>query len=348
MNFYTVLQKLCACPSVSGREEAIRALLAEQIAAFADEVRVDRLGNLIARKKGSGGEEPVMLCAHMDEIGFLVTFIEENGMLRLAPVGGIGWTAVAFQQVISERGVRGVAVPDGKAKPSDYTAEQFMIDIGAKSRKDAERRVSIGDFFVAEGGVRRLTGKRVCGRPLDDRVGCAVLLAIAEALWQTPTASDVYYVFSVQEEVGCRGALPAAYGIAPAYALCLDVTGTGDTPGADPMACVLGGGVAVKWKDRSVICHEGVVKLLCALAEDGKIPYQREILTAGGTDASVMQTAGMGSRVGALSIPCRYIHSSAELCDLGDAEACVRLATAFVLRVGNGADGEPTAPARRL
>lgn len=340
MNLYTVLQKLCACPSVAGREETVRTFLTERISEFADEVHTDRLGNLIARKKGTAEGAGVMLCAHMDEIGFLVTFIEENGMLRLAPVGGIDWHASSFQSVISERGVRGTLVPEGKAKPSEYTAEQFYIDIGAKNRKDAERRVSIGDFFVEEGGVRRLTGKRVCGRPLDNRMGCAVLLAIAEALWKQPMTADVYYVFSVQEEVGCRGALPAAYGIAPRYALCLDVTGTGDTPGADPMACSLGDGAAVKWKDGSVICHEAVVQRLCGLATEQKIPYQREILTVGGTDTSVIQTAGIGSRVGALSIPCRYIHSSTELCDLGDAEACVKLATAFVLCVGNEANDD--------
>ena len=146
-----------------------------------------------------------------------------------------------------------------------------------------------------------------------------------------PTECDLYYVFSVQEEVGCRGALPAAFGISPDVSLCFDVTGTGDTPGADPMACALGKGAAVKIKDSSVICNEGVVSELCALAEAHKIPYQREILLYGGTDTSPMQLSGSGSRAGALSIPCRYIHSSVETCDLGDAEACVSLAEKFVL-----------------
>ena len=333
MNFYTTLQKLCAVPSVSGREEKIRALLGEKIAPFADETRVDNLGNLIACKKGSGGGKTVMLCAHMDEIGFLVTFIEESGMLRLAPVGGIHFGATSFTELISEKGVRGVLITEGKVKAADYTADKFYIDIGAKSRKEAERKVSIGDFFVAEGGVRRLLGKRVCGRPLDDRIGCAVVLAIAERLWSETLAGDVYYVFSVQEEVGCRGALPAAFGIKPDYALCFDVTGTGDTPGATSMVCSVGGGAAVKLKDNSVICHEEVVSALCALAEEKKIPYQREILLYGGTDTSSMQLAGAGSRAGALSIPSRYIHSGVELCDLGDAEACADLAVAFVKQV---------------
>ena len=330
MNLYTITQQLCARPSVSGREEDVRALLTEWVTPLAQEVRVDNLGNLIAKKKGVGNGPSVMLCAHMDEIGFLVNFIEDSGLVRIAPVGGIHFAASAFSQVVSSRGVSGVLVPDGKVKPADYGADGFSIDIGAKSRKEAERRVTIGDFFVVRGGVRRLAGKRICGRPLDDRIGCAVLLSVAEALAETETLGDVYYVFSVQEEVGCRGAMTAAFGIAPDFSLCFDVTGTGDVPASDPMACSLGGGAAVKIKDRSVICHPQVVNALCSLAESHKIPYQREVLLYGGTDTSAMQMSGTGSRAGALSIPCRYIHSAVETCDLGDAEACVRLATEFV------------------
>lgn len=332
MNLYTTLQKLCTCPSVSGREESIRELLRELVSPFVDEVSVDNLGNLIARKKAKNAKaKKVMLCAHMDEIGFLVTFIEENGMIRIAPVGGISLSAAAYSEVVSEKGVAGVIVPESKTKPKEYAIDKFYVDIGAKDRKSAERKVSIGDFFVVRGGVRRLAGNRICGRPLDDRIGCAILLSLAERLASTETACDIYYVFSVQEEVGCRGALPAAFGISPDVSLCFDVTGTGDTPGADPMACALGKGAAVKIKDSSVICHEEVVATLCSLAETHKIPYQREILLYGGTDTAPMQLSGSGSRAGALSIPCRYIHSAVETCDLGDAEACVSLAEQFVL-----------------
>lgn len=332
MNLYTTLQKLCTTPSVSGREDSVRALLQEMIAPLVDEVSVDNLGNLIARKKANNANaKKVMLCAHMDEIGFLVTFIEENGMLRVAPIGGIKAIAAAYSEVISERGTVGVLVPESKVKPSDLTIGKCYIDLGAKDRKSAERKASIGDFFVVRGGVRRLAGNRVCGRPLDDRIGCSVLLALAERLASVQTKCDIYYVFSVQEEVGCRGALPAAFGISPDVSLCFDVTGTGDTPGADSMACALGKGAAVKIKDSSVICHEEIVSELCALAEERKIPYQREILLYGGTDTAPMQLSGSGSRAGALSIPCRYIHSAVETCDLGDAEACVALAEQFVL-----------------
>ena len=330
MNLYTTLQRLCQCPSISGREDNVRGLLSELILPFADEVRVDALGNLIAKKKGTGDGESIMLCAHMDEIGFLVNFIEDSGMLRVATVGGIGMAASVFSEVVSEKGVCGVLVPNADTKPADYKADKIYIDIGARSKKEAERRVSIGDFFTQKGGVIRLMGKRVAGRPLDDRIGCAVLLDIAERLSALTLEGDVYYVFSVQEEVGCRGAMTAAFGISPDYALCFDVTATGDTPTATAMACKLSGGAAVKIKDSSVICSEEVVTRLCTLAEEKRIAYQREILTFGGTDTSSMQLSGGGCLAGALSIPTRYIHSGVETCDLSDAEACVALAVEFI------------------
>ena len=330
MNLYTTLHKLCLCPSVSGREDNIRGLLSELIIPLADEVRVDALGNLIAKKRGCGEGESIMLCAHMDEIGFLVSFIEDSGMLRVATIGGISMTASAYSEVVSEGGVRGVLVPNGDVKPADMKADKLYIDIGAKNKKEAEKKVAIGDFFTQRGSLIPLMGKRVSGRPLDDRIGCAVLLSIAEKLSTVEIEGDVYYVFSVQEEVGCRGAMTAAFGIAPDYALCFDVTATGDTPSATPMACKLSGGAAVKIKDNSVICSEEVVTRLCHIAEVKKIPYQREILTFGGTDTSSMQLSGSGCMAGALSIPTRYIHSGVETCDLSDAEACVNLAVEFI------------------
>ena len=332
MSFYTDLKTLCAAHGVSGREGAVRELLAQRISPFADEVRTDALGNLIATKRGKGGKS-VMLCAHMDEIGFLVTVMEDSGMLRVAPVGGISLVASAYTAVVSERGCAGVFVPEGRTKAQDYQNDKCFIDIGARSAREAARVARVGDFFVAEPSLRRLYGSRVAGRPLDDRVGCAILLGIAERLATKTLSGDVHYVFSVQEEVGCRGSKTAAFGLAPDYSLCFDVTGTGDVPGAAPMDCKLGGGAAIKLKDSSVICHEEVVSLLCELAEEQKIPHQREILTYGGTDTSSMQLAGAGSRAGALSVPTRYIHSGVETCDLKDAEACVALATCFVRRI---------------
>ena len=330
MNYYSTLKELCLCPSISGRENNIRALLSEKIAPFADTVETDALGNLIAKKRGNRDGARIMLCAHMDEIGVLVTFIEDDGRVRVAPVGGIRAAMSVGSFVVSEKGVRGVLVAEDSVKPADLAVDKTYIDLGAKNRREAERRVAIGDFFVCRPELVKLGGSRVAGRPLDDRVGCTVLLAVAEALANGDFAGEVAYVFSVQEEVGCRGAQPATFALAPDFALCFDVTGTGDVPGAKTMACRLGGGAAVKIKDNSVICNAELVEALCTLAEDKKIPYQREILLYGGTDTSSMQLAGGGSRAGALSIPTRYIHSGVETCDLGDVTACADLAVAFV------------------
>ena len=326
----TLKQLLPTVPSVSGREEHIRGVIAEMMLPLVDEVSIDAMGNLICLKKGSA-ESPrrVMLAAHMDEIGFIVNFIEDNGYLRVAPIGGIHYAAAAFGDVVFENGVRGVLVPEADV-PSKETpkAEKCYIDIGAASKKEAERRVKIGDCCALLPHLTRLTAHRVVGRPLDDRIGCACMIEIAKAM--TAPADDLYFVFSVQEEVGCRGARPASFAIAPDLALIFDVTATGDEQSAKPMAVKLGEGAAVKIKDSSVICDRSLVDELLDLAKEKRIAAQCEILTFGGTDTSSVQMTGLGCRAGAISIPSRYIHSAVEMIDLRDANAAVDLAVAYL------------------
>lgn len=331
---YTILKDIMCCPSVSGREYSVAEKIKGYISSITDECYTDALGNLIAVKYGSGAEgekKKIMLCAHMDEIGFLVTFIEENGFIRIAPVGGINYVAYSFSEVVSENGVRGVFVPETGTAASDLKAEKMYIDIGAKNKKEAERRVKIGDFFVVAPYAKKMCGSRVFGRPFDDRIGCAILIDIAKTV--KACKHDVYYVFSVQEEVGCRGAKTAAFAIDPDYALAYDVTGTGDTVGAKPMACKIGDGAAIKIKDASVICDGETVNKLTELAKSHKIKYQHEILTYGGTDTSSMQVARGGCRAAALSVPSRYIHSGVEVIDMDDARACAELTKAFLANI---------------
>ena len=330
---YQILKKLMpSTPSVSGREGGVREIIADLMKDFCDEMHTDAMGNLICCKCGSGSAARVMLCAHMDEIGFVVNFIEESGFLRVAPVGGIDYTAAANSLVMFENGTRGVLAPEaGKKKDEPPKQDTCYVDIGAKNRREAARKVKIGDCCALASGVTRLAASRVCGRPLDDRIGCAVLIDVARKL-KSP-AADVYFVFSVQEEVGCRGAAPAAFGIAPTEALIFDVTGTGDTIGASPMAVKLGEGVAVKIKDKSVICDAALVEKLLSLAKAEGIAAQCEILTYGGTDTSAVQMTGLGCRAGALSIPCRYIHTGNEMLDMRDAEAAAALALAYLAEV---------------
>ena len=201
MSLYTELKQLCSIPAVSGRESGVRDYIKSKIEPFVDSVELDVMGNLIAHKKGNG-EGRIMFCAHMDEIGLLVNFIENNGYIRVATLGGVDLGAIAYGKVVSENGTLGVFVPEEKVKLGELSADKMYIDIGASSRREAERKVRIGDFFVSSPELYRLAGKRVAGRPLDDRVGCLVLLELAKRLSSASLNNDVYFVFSVQEGGG--------------------------------------------------------------------------------------------------------------------------------------------------
>lgn len=328
---YNILKQVALTQGISGKERKVAEKISELVAPYCDETRIDAMGNLIALKRGSSkNAKKVMLCAHMDEIGFIVNFIEKSGFIRVAPVGGISYVACAYGEVVSDKGTHGVLVPNSGTKAEDFKPDNFYIDIGADSDTQAKKKVSIGDVFNLKSNVSRLCGQRVVGRPLDDRIGCAVVVEIARRIAELGSENDIYYVFSVQEEVGCRGSKTAAFAIQPDVSLTYDVTGTGDTAGSKPMAVKLGGGAAIKIKDASVICDVQLVDKLYELAKDKKIKHQLEILTYGGTDTSSIQMSGSGCPAGALSIPSRYIHSGVEMIDMKDAAACVDLTVEFI------------------
>lgn len=325
-----LIKKLIKPVAVSGREDSVVSVIAEEIGAYVDSMRIDALGNLIAYKAGKGeSKKKLMFAAHIDEIGFMTTYIEENGYIRFAPVGGINFGAAAFTHVEFENGVRGVLVPESGTKPENYAADKFVCDIGAKNRREAERRVKIGDTFAVASSLVKLSGSRYSGRPLDDRIGAAILIDAARALSGTDCRNDIYFVFTVQEEVGCRGSQTAAYGIMPDIGIALDVCGTGDEIGAAPMAVKLGGGAAIKIKDKSVICDKTLVDKMKKLADESGIKHQLEILLHGGTDTSSIQKAAAGAYAGCISIPTRYIHTSVETIDMSDALECVKLTVAL-------------------
>ena len=244
-------------------------------------------------------------------------------MCALARWGGIDPLEIMGVSVIFGSGVRGVVACDGKEKPKDAKLENLYIDIGAASAEEAKKLVRPGDA-ASYAHETYLAGNRLVSPYLDDRLGCAVLLAALAEISDSP--NDLYFVFSVQEEVGTRGAKTAAFGIEPDYALAVDVTGTGDTPEVSPkMDCALGGGAAVKIMDRSVICHPKMVALLEKTAQERGIKTQREILEYGGTDAGPIHMSRAGVVTGAVSIASRYIHTPTEMADMGDIEACVKL-----------------------
>ena len=318
-----LLKKLMLASGVPGREDKIRELIIKEAEPYADEIKVDPVGNLIVRKKGEG--KKIMLCAHMDEIGFFVSYIGEDGLIKVHANGAIVPLASAYTSVISERGVHGVLVADGtKDVPK---VENMSIDIGATSKKQAEKQVKVGDFFVCEPHMRKLMGTRYVGRPFDDRVGCAILL---QALKEVKEAkNDLYFVFSTQEEVGARGARAVAFSVAPDIGIAFDVTYAGEKPGSPTMDVKLGKGCAIKIKDSGVICSPYLVNRMRELAEENGIKYQNEVLLSGGTDASELLVAGHGAMAGAISIPCGYIHTLSEMIDMFDVKEAVKLTVAI-------------------
>ena len=314
-----LLKRLMLVGGVSGREDKIREAIIKEVEPYADEITVDPVGNLIVRKKGEG--KKIMFCAHMDEIGFFVSYIDESGFIKVSGIGGINPLSCAYAEVVSENGVYGVMIPES-AKDAPKLDGMF-IDIGAKSKKQAEKHVRVGDFFVCVPKIRKLMGTRYIGRPFDDRVGCAVMI---EALKQIKEAkNDLYFVFSTQEEVGARGSRPASYTVKPDIGIALDVTATGDKPSDKPMEVKLGKGCAIKIKDSGSISSPTLVKEMRKIAEENKVKYQNEILLFGGTDASSMQVSGTGAHVSAISIPSSFIHSGVEMIDMVDVKEAVKL-----------------------
>lgn len=318
------LRKLCEAYGPSGNEGQVRDLIRAEIAGLADSVRVDALGNLIA-VKGSGGRR-VMLAAHMDEIGVIISHIDDNGFLRFATVGGVGPLGLLGGRVVFADGTIGVIglekLEDRERTPG---ISKFFIDISARSK--GEVHLKVGDMA----GMSRpfiANGDRWIGKAMDDRAGCLVLIETMRRL-QTPQ-HEVAFVFTTQEEVGLRGATTSAFGIDPEIAVAVDVTLTGDTPKCAPMAVSLGGGAAIKVRDGGMLAHLGVKDLLVQRAEENGIAYQLEVLEGGTTDGRAIQTSRAGVPTGVVSVPTRYVHSPSEMIDAKDAESCVSLLLALL------------------
>lgn len=316
-----LLKKLTQAYGPSGSEEIVRDIIRDEIKAYVDEIKVDVLGNLIAVKKGSGMK--VMLAAHMDQIGFIVTHIDDKGFLRLSRVGGISAGNSINRRVIFKNGVTGVISYDGDIENiNSIKLDKMYIDIGASGPEEAQDSVAIGDVAVYCSPFTENKGRYI-GKAMDDRAGCALLIETARRLKSSP--HEIYFVFTVQEELGVRGAKTSAYALNPDIGIAVDVTRTGDTPKARPMEVKLGGGPAIKIKDSLVMAHPRVRELMVKKAKEIGIPYQMEILEAGGTDAGPIHLTREGVPSGVISIPCRYVHSDSEMVDASDLENGVKL-----------------------
>lgn len=325
MDTLKTLQTINACHGPAGDESSVADAIEKLAAPYADKIKRDVMGNLIVRKKGSGPK--VMFAAHMDSIGFIVTHIDEKGFLRFGKVGGLRPNSCLHTPVRFKNGVRGVVSLDCGVEPKDMTLEDLYIDVGAKSREEAQGLVRIGDTAVFDGPAFA-AGDRLVSPYMDDRIACVVLLKALETLGKSD--NDLYFVFTVQEELGLRGAKTAAYGIDPDYGVAVDVTWSDDE--LNPRhrgSSTAGGGASIKVMDGSVICHPQMVKRLEELAVAREIPYQMDVIRQGGTDAGSIHLTRSGVYTGGVSIPCRYMHSPVEMVDARDVEACAGLVAAF-------------------
>ncbi len=325
---YELLKKILAPIGPSGRETMVAKAIQAEIEGWVDALETDAMGNLIATKYGKG-ENPrkIMLSAHMDHIGFVVTGYEKEGFLRVTNVGGLSAESCGnVRHVVFENGVEGVlALEPVKDTPA---MKNLFVDIGAESKEEAMKLVQLGDMAVYAPDVVRLGAHKVASPAMDDRCACALLVKLLQSL--KDTKDTIIAVFSVQEEVGCRGAQTASFAKEPDIGIALDVTGNGDTPETKLPSIRLGDGIAVKVMDRGSISNPMLRDELLLCGEKAGAKTQREVLPFGATDASAMQLSRGGIPVCTLSIPCRYVHSACEVIDLRDMEAGLQLLLTYL------------------
>lgn len=309
-----------------GFEHHVRELIRALVEPLADEVRVDPLGNLICRI--GSGDTRVMTAAHMDEIGVIVSHIDRQGFARFASIGTVFYGTLLGARVRFENGVLGTIGVDHEysQRRNLPTYDGFYVDI---SEGEGNAPVGVGDPAAFVGDVI-WRGSRLIGKSLDDRLGCAIQIEVLRRLKAQGTPNTVYVVFTVQEEVGSRGAGPATFGIDPHLAIAIDTTPAGDQPKVKPMPVKLGAGAAIKVRDTGHIVPASVKNLFVQRADEAQIPYQLEVLELGSTDARMMQAARTGVPTGAISVPTRYVHTPSETVEWSDVEAVADLLTAVL------------------
>ena len=335
-----LLKKLCETPGVSGYEESIQKLVADELRPVVTEVKVDKLGNVIGyrkadKKPGKARPLKVMIAAHMDEIGFMVKFIDKDGFLRLEPLGGFDPVTLVGQRVVvhGKKDVLGVIAPrpmwllEKETQRKVPELKELFVDLGMPKDKVA-RLVSVGDVVSLAQDFKELNEEVVTGRNFDDRVGVYVMLETMKRL--ETCYADVYAVSTVQEELGIRGATVASFQIEPDIGIAIDGSLASDIPDVkeEDRHCSLGKGVGIYLVDRLTVSSKVLVKCLIELAEKHNIPYQLNI--GGGTDASAIQRTKAGALACTIGPPTRYMHSTVQLCHKDDIEAAIRLLNVFL------------------
>lgn len=325
-----LLERLTQLWGVSGYESGVRREIEKIVGPWADEMWTDNIGNLIVLKKGRGGPhaKKIMYSAHMDQIGFMVKAIEENGLLKICNMGW-NWAGAAYnERVIFRNGMTGVVGCFGSIEEAGNKIEKLFVDIGACSREDAKKYVQIGDCCTYEGSYRPMKNNRIAAVALDDRLGVYQMI---EALKENDGSypNDCYYCFVVQEEVGTRGSLVAVHQVNPDIGIAVDISPAHDYPNDLTGSNAVGEGIAVKICDPSSISDEGVVAVMEELCGKNHISYQREVIDRGGTDAGSMNLNGSGVKTGGICVVTRYPHSQSCVVSKDDVEGGIDLMNAF-------------------
>lgn len=337
--FLETLKALCALPGVSSHEDAVRDYLCSRAAPCSDRLRIDQMGNLIVWKKGrKSGGKTLMLTAHMDEVGLMVRSVTEDGYLKFDTVGGIDRRVLLGKRVlVGEAALPGIVglkayhLTNAEEKKKIPKLREFYLDIGAKDREEAQRKVRPGDVAVFDTDVLEFGSDLLKAKAIDDRIGCAVM---AELLQQS-LPMDCTFVFTVQEEVGARGAFGSTFSVTPDIALVLEGTTAADLPGMEvhKRVCAPGNGPVLPFMDGGAVYDRGLFELLRDLAEENGIPWQTKRYISGGTDASTIQRTKRGVRVGAISAAVRYLHTPSSVVSIRDGENMLALARHFLTAV---------------
>lgn len=325
-----MLKLLTNTNGVSGNENNIRNIIINNMKPLCDSYETDSMGNLIFFKKGTKGyHNNIMLTAHMDEVGFIISNIMEEGYLKFKSVGGIDPRIIQNSVVIINDKVTGVigAKPAHMSKDDKnaVSIDDLVIDIGCNSFEDASKYVNIGDYATFKSEYIEFGDSLIKAKALDDRIGCYILMELAKKTYP----NDIYFTFSVQEEVGCRGASVLANRIKPDFSIVIEGTTCSDVPYCDEYnySTKLGCGAALSMLDGGSYSDKDITNLMYNCAENNNIPVQYKRVTMGGNDASSIQISGSGVKTAAISVPCRYIHSPVSVASKKDIESCIVILT---------------------
>lgn len=325
------IRELTQAFGVSGYEKEVRELIKGLVKEYSDELSVDALGNLIALKKGSGeNKKTIMIAAHMDEIGLQVTKIEDKGFIKVRGLGGIPVAATFLNRVQFRNGTMGIVSATASMEDVKNNLKKLYIDIGASTKEEALKHVKVGDVAAYVGDFIELKENNVSAKALDDRIGCYIMIEALKKL-DNPI-NDLYFVFTVQEEVGLRGATVAAERIKPDMGIAIDVTGANDYPNCPDGNDILGAGTAIKVSDGSVICDEYLVEEMVKCCTENNISYQLDVIDMGGTDAGAINKSNIGVKSAGISVPTRYVHGPNAVINMKDTEASIELLVKYVNR----------------